>query len=177
MPSDVFSEPTAEYQSVLIEFREQVAECCCVFHQLTFLASHRDHAGMYWPPDRGMNPGIFARVARQLHELIFEEWLAVPLIDQYQEVRTYLAKLSDGRPTILFSMLRSEAGAAALIPENAIRAQRDLFLSDLRIVMSLLQCQLTDFSSAISSTNHEQFCTNCAAASPVSVAAAFTASS
>jgi hypothetical protein len=110
------------------------------FGKLVLLSSlASDHAGWYHHAGFGKAvPACLASwVLRCTHEQVFLRWLDSPLEEQWTAVREHLAarhRQNTGTPRE-----RQAASVEALIPGVARQPERELFLSDLELVLSLLE--------------------------------------
>jgi hypothetical protein len=120
------------------------------FSRLTYLASLRDlssgryeHAGL---------AAIYSEPAIQqalelCHEQIFEKILETPLSSQELDLRACLDAMQDGRDITVGHWLRMEA-YRVLIPEHAPDYLKDLFCSNLRALLEVLQTERSTPRSA-----------------------------
>jgi hypothetical protein len=120
------------------------------FSRLTYLASLRDlssgryeHAGL---------AAIYSEPAIQqalelCHEQIFEKILETPLPAQEPDLRACLDAMQDGREATVGHWLRLEA-YRVLIPEHAPDYLKDLFCSNLRALLEVLQTERSTPRSA-----------------------------
>lgn len=121
-----------------LELRDDIANCSSKFHQLLYVASYwNPETRLYIEPASGLAlPDGRAESVRRLHALLFEEWIQLPLAHQFAEFRTYLLTLRpEERHTLLRLLESSEARSA--IPPACARAAKDLFLSDLAMVIRM----------------------------------------
>ncbi len=81
------------------------------------------------------------------HAEAFAEWLTYPLEQQKNDLEEYLASLDERRETVL----RAWAALGpyrSLVPASATEAQRELFLSDLEVILELLRTEAFPFGPA-----------------------------
>lgn len=79
-------------------------------------------------------------VLEESHEESFREWLAYPLEPQKRDLEKYLASLEAELPTVLDAWAKV-APYRQLSPARATRAERELYLSDLELILSLLRSE------------------------------------
>jgi hypothetical protein len=111
------------------------------FGRLTYLASLRDlssgryeHAGL-----EAMYPEEVVQQALELcHEQIFERVLEAPLARQESDLKECLERMPGGLCSTLAHWRRMEA-YRVLIPERAPSYLKELFCSNLRALLELLQ--------------------------------------
>ena len=77
-------------------------------------------------------------VLRQSHEEVFREWLNYPLEPQVRDVEKYLDSIEDERDTVLGTWLTLEP-YRRLLPAGTSEAERDLYVTDLQLVLDLLR--------------------------------------
>ena len=77
-------------------------------------------------------------VLRQSHEEVFREWLNYLLEPQVRDVEKYLDSIEDERETVLETWLTLEP-YRRLLPAAASEAERDLYVTDLQLVLDLLR--------------------------------------
>jgi hypothetical protein len=108
--------------------------------RLTYIASLRDlssgryeHAGL-----AALYPDAAIQQAMQLcHEQIFERILEAPLSSQEQDLRACLARMEGGLSVAVSHWRRMEA-YRVLVPEAAPEYLKDLFCSNLRVLLEIL---------------------------------------
>jgi hypothetical protein len=111
-----------------------------LFARLTYIASLRDlssgryeHAGL-----AALYPDAAIQQAMQLcHEQIFERILEAPLSSQEQDLRACLARMEGGLSVAVSHWRRMEA-YRVLVPEAAPEYLKDLFCSNLRVLLEIL---------------------------------------
>jgi hypothetical protein len=111
-----------------------------LFARLTYIASLRDlssgryeHAGL-----AALYPDAAIQQALQLcHEQIFERILETPLSSQEQDLRSCLAGMEGGLSLAVSHWRRIEA-YRVLVPEAAPGYLKDLFYSNLRALLQIL---------------------------------------
>ena len=77
-------------------------------------------------------------VLRQSHEEVFREWLNYPLEPQVRDVEKYLDSIEAERDTVLETWLTLEP-YQRLLPAGASEAERELYVTDLQLVLELLR--------------------------------------
>ncbi len=95
-------------------------------------------AGAYHHPEfEQVVPSCLASlVLRKIHEQAFSKWLAMILEEQWKEVSEYLATPGAGKTV----QDKAPGGSwELLLPEGTREPERELFLSDLKLVLSLLE--------------------------------------
>jgi hypothetical protein len=111
------------------------------FSRLTYMASLRDlssgryeHAGLAaLYPDEALQQAL-----NLCHEQIFERVLETPLARQEADLRDCLERMPGGRQTALNHWRRMEA-YRVLMPERAPDYLKELFCSNLRALLEILQ--------------------------------------
>ena len=78
------------------------------------------------------------RTLRQSHATGFAEWLCFNLEEQKADLDLYLSGLGSDKRTIVEAWLRLTP-YRHLVPDSARRAERQLYLSDLEILLTLLK--------------------------------------
>ena len=112
-----------------------------LFARLTYIASLRDlssgrydHAGL-----AALYPDEAIQQALQLcHEQVFERILEAPLSAQLEDLRNCLAGMQDGLAATVSHWRRMEA-YRVLIPERSPHYLKELFCSNLRALLEILQ--------------------------------------
>lgn len=104
---------------------------------LSSLLCNRRAGAYHHPALDGVVPSCFASlVLRRNHEQVFATWLELILEEQWKEMREYLASPEVGE--VAWAKEPKEFWET-LIPESARQPERELFLSDLKLILSLLQ--------------------------------------
>jgi hypothetical protein len=95
-------------------------------------------AGEYHHPalDAAVPSSVANQVLRDSHEQVFSRWLELILEEQWKEVSEYLVTEA-AEPAA--SGVSAGKPLEALIPPTTREPQRELFLSDLQLVLSLLE--------------------------------------
>jgi hypothetical protein len=100
------------------------------------------HAGAYQHPAlASVVPSCFASLVLQRnHEQVFAKWLELIIEEQWKQVSEYLAAAEAGEAA---RDKTPEEHWEALIPKAARRPERELFLSDLALILSTLEATPT----------------------------------
>src|SRR5262249_51638458 len=85
------------------------------------------------------------RALRLSHIQAFNEWLGLSLEQQRSDLEEYLSSLEGDRRTVLENW-KTLSPYKNLPPADASQAQRQLFVSDLEIILELLRRELSPFS-------------------------------
>ena len=121
-------------------WRRTLSQIPTLFGRLVYLASLRDaNTGRYIHfgfaqqfSDREADQAL-----RRSHFNTFEDWLCFSLEEQKDDLEEYLARLDQDRETVL-DHWRSLPPFPSFIPASTKAAQRELFLSDLKIVLEMM---------------------------------------
>jgi len=111
-----------------------------VFGKLAYLAALRDpQSGVYGHQTAGETfaPQIINEVLRQEHVYRFESWLLLDLEDQMCDLAAYLLAHVANCASAL-QRFRQQCQHIALVPATALEPQRQLFWSDLEILLSTM---------------------------------------
>jgi hypothetical protein len=114
------------------------------FVKLAFLASLKDgNDDRYRDPLAGLVYGEqkIEAALQGKHREIFSGWLGLGLAEQMAEVAEYLAA-QDEDPNALISIWLHDKVYESLIPSAVSGAERNLFTSDLKAILQLLQVRL-----------------------------------
>ncbi len=84
-------------------------------------------------------------VLRQSHEEVFGEWLNFPLEQQRRDLEQYLESVEDDKTAVLRTWL-TLAPYRNLIPAQAGAAERELYISDLELILELLRDEFSPSS-------------------------------
>ena len=74
---------------------------------------------------------------RQSHQAMVENWLAMPLVGQLQDLGDYLDSLPQVRRKVLASWIRNDS-FLQFLPQTATEAQRKAFLGSFRLMIRAL---------------------------------------
>lgn len=125
-----------------------LAQIPTTFGRIAYLASLRDpNTGKY--QHFGLAQLYTAheadRALRASHSQAFAKWLNYPLAQQKEDLEEYLLSLEGDRQTVL----RTWADLSpyrSLLPSSASPAERQLFVSDLELILELLRSELSPSS-------------------------------
>jgi len=81
-------------------------------------------------------------VLRESHESSFREWLSYPLEPQKRDLEKYLESLETERRTVLEAWLTVNP-YRQIVPARATRAERELYVSDLELILALLRTEIS----------------------------------
>jgi hypothetical protein len=120
-----------------------LAQVPTTFGRIAYLASLRDaNTGRYqhFGLAQVYSDQEADQALRASHAEAFREWLNYPLVRQKADLEDYLSSLDEDRRTVL------QAWAALgpyknLIPTDAIEAERELFVSDLELILELMRSE------------------------------------
>jgi hypothetical protein len=122
-------------------WRNTLSQIPTLFGRLVYLSSLRDaNSGTY---DHYGLAQVFGakeadRTLRQSHTQAFAAWLNLNLEQQKSDLEDYLAGLEDDINSILGNWIRL-APYRNLIPARAREVERQLYLTDLEVVIELLK--------------------------------------
>ena len=122
-------------------WRNTLSQIPTTFGRLVYLSSLRDsNTGTY--EHFGLAQVFGAkdadRTLRQSHTQVFSEWLNLNLEQQKGDVEDYLSGLEEDVDALVATWIRL-APYRNLIPPRAREVEKQLYLSDLEIVMELLK--------------------------------------
>jgi len=86
------------------------------------------------------------RAIRLSHEQAMGVWLNFPLARQKDDLGEYLNSL-EGEPQRILETWEALEPHRSLVPTDATEAERELFLSDLQLILELLRNELSPSSS------------------------------
>jgi hypothetical protein len=84
-------------------------------------------------------------VLRLSHEEVFGEWLNFPLEQQRRDLEQYLESVEDDKSAVLRTWL-TLSPYRNLIPAQAGAAERELYISDLELILELLRDEFSPSS-------------------------------
>jgi len=121
-------------------WRRTLSQIPTLFGKLVYLSSLRNsNTGAY--EHFGFAQRFSSREAdrtlKTSHLNMFADWLSFSLEQQQRDLETYLAGLPENKRTVLANW-RLIPPFLNLIPAPAKQPERDLFLSDLQLVLTLL---------------------------------------
>jgi hypothetical protein len=141
MPGTPRSDLKLERGAAADLWRNTLSQIPTLFGRLVYLSSLRDpNSGAY--QHFGLAQVFGAKEAdrtlRQSHTQQFGAWLNLNLEEQKADLEDYLASLEEEIPAILATWARL-APYRNLIPARAREVERQLYLSDLEVVLELLR--------------------------------------
>lgn len=122
-------------------WRHTLSQIETVFGRLEYLSTLRNHhTGRY--EHYGLEQRVGAErseaTLRRSHEALFMDWLGFALETQKGEIEVYLSTREETVEEILSSWLRVRP-FNTWVPASARNAERQLFLSDLNVVLELIR--------------------------------------
>jgi len=120
-----------------------LAKIPSLFGKIVYLASLRnENTGKYqhFGLSQAYSDEAADLVLRESHEESFHKWLTFPLEPQKRDLEEYLQGLDDDLRTVLDTW-RTIAPYRQLIPVRATEAERELYVSDLELILELLQSE------------------------------------
>jgi hypothetical protein len=112
-----------------------------LFGRLAYLAAFRDlESDRYTDPTCVFEPHDVDAVLRHEHREAFRAWLRLSLEQQTEDLTDYLWTHLEDRRKMLWQR-RHECPYARLIPSYALAAERDLFRSDLELLVAILEAK------------------------------------
>jgi hypothetical protein len=122
-------------------WRHTLSQIDTVFGRLEYLSSLRNHhTGRYehFGLEQRFGAECSDTTLRKSHERIFGDWIGFSLEAQKRELTEYLSGREESIAEILDSWLRVKP-FTTWIPANARGAERELFLSDLDVLLELIR--------------------------------------
>ncbi len=122
-------------------WRRTLSQIPSVFGRLVYLSSLRDtNTGQYvhFGFAQRFSDREADRTLRRSHMNIFEDWLCFSLEEQKEDLENYLAQLDQDRDTVLDNW-RVFPPFPNFVPAATKEAQRELFFSDLRVILDWLR--------------------------------------
>ena len=86
-------------------------------------------------------------VLRRSHDVVFREWLGYSLEEQKRDLENYLETMADDRGTVLNTWL-TLSPYQRLLPASASEAERELYITDLELILELLRHETSASASA-----------------------------
>lgn len=86
-------------------------------------------------------------VLRQSHDDVFREWLGYSLEEQKRDLENYFETMGDDRGTVLNTWL-TLSPYRRLLPAKASEAERELYITDLELILELLRHETSASASA-----------------------------
>ena len=121
--------------------RDAVLSCASIFGRLVTVSGLRHEDRKYYHA-LSWQYGVIVvdGILRSLHREIFTSWLCLSLRQQHGDLKIFLHTLAGNRP--------SAPGLAALchslLPEKYLQPERELFLNDMSLVISLVYGQVME---------------------------------
>jgi hypothetical protein len=141
MPAESKSELKLERGAAADLWRNTLSQIPTLFGRLVYLSSLRDtNSGVYehYGLAQVFGSKEADRTLRQSHSQVFASWLNLNLEQQKGELEDYLAGLEEDIQSILTNWIRL-APYRNLIPTRAREVERQLYLTDLEVVLELLR--------------------------------------
>ncbi len=120
------------------------------FGKLVYLAGLRDDStGNYkhYGFSRRYSDELTSNILRAKHEEIFSEWLTMSIEQQRSDIEEHWAEQGSDPNLIVENWLILEP-YRRLIPASALAAERDLYLSDIELVLDIIRHEASSASSA-----------------------------
>jgi hypothetical protein len=87
------------------------------------------------------------RALLEVHEQVFSEWLNLALPQKAEDLLRYLRELEDSPVEVLTNWSKTES-FRAYIPAPARKAEKELFLSEMDLLMEIATCEFKEKSGA-----------------------------
>jgi hypothetical protein len=134
--------PMLERSATADLFKNTLSRIPTVFGRLAYLTSLRDsNSGIY--RHHGL-ASIFGReesrkALSQSHQIVFQEWLNLPLGEKRGDLSNYLDGLEDPRPEVLqhWTSLRTYR---TYMPASARESERELFCVEFDVLLDIFKC-------------------------------------
>jgi hypothetical protein len=123
-----------------IRLQSALAACSSRFHRLLLIAAYRDSAaGLFVDPaSMEILPQPLADRVAQVHARVFEEWLRLPLRNQYTDLASYLGRLRDADRQTFVWLLGCPNARDGLVPDSATPESVMLFISDMNALLAMV---------------------------------------
>src|SRR4051812_39937456 len=141
---DARSKATLERGAVADVYRNTLSRISTQFGRLVYLARLRSsNSGKYEHVGLAQIYGETEadKALRKQHVMSFQAWLEMSVSAQMDDLRSYLGTLESGR-TVTLATWQQLGPYRNLIPMNVAVAQKDLFLSDIRMIMRTLTAEV-----------------------------------
>ena len=120
------------------------------FGKIVYLASLRnENTGRYehFGLAQIYNDDDADAVLRQNHDDVFREWLGYSLEPQKRDLENYFETIENDRGTVLNTWL-TLSPYRRLLPASASEAERELYITDLELILELLRHETSASASA-----------------------------
>jgi hypothetical protein len=121
-------------------FRHTLVHISSLFGRLLYLNSLRDlNSGAYkhWGLNAAFGREQSAQALEANHVRAFREWTKLSLAEKHADLEAYLATVVDPKGLVIRYWLDS-TGYAGCVPDAASKADRALFLEDIRVLLTAL---------------------------------------
>ncbi len=143
MTADPVEQGAERSRAVRDLWARTLAQVPTTFGRIAYLASLRDaNSGRYqhFGLAQVYSPEEAEQALRASHMDVFTEWLNYPLARQKSDLEEYLGSLEESRDTVLRAWTALNP-YRNLTPMDASEAQKELFVSDLEVILELLRCE------------------------------------
>lgn len=124
-------------------WQNMISEVPTIWGRLVYLASLRDeNSGAYrhYALEKRFPPDECHQFLQQRHRTVFYEWLGLTLREQREDLLESWQELAANLPTVLTTWDKLEPYRLYL-PAETSHGDRELFLTDLRTLLDLLQAE------------------------------------
>lgn len=118
-----------------------ISDMSSTMGRLVWLAECRDlNSGVYRPPspELGAEAAVIQSGLMKMHEAVFNTWLNCTLQEQVADVSVYFSNLKDRKSTVAAQEWLIFGTHRRLVPTSASRVERQLFFSDMELVLKLI---------------------------------------